>query len=171
MSRRPRAHALVLAAALAAGCASSRDEAPPVTCLPLAGTWDVVVDLDPQQPGTSVCPVTWSVAQAGCDVRVAAALPCPACFLDSPDCWGAAGQASGSPDGSLRLSWSWRDPYPCDYVASLDARTDGSALSGTVLVEQIWASGGTCTGFVQAYPVTGTRRSAAAPPDARHVRR
>jgi hypothetical protein len=149
--------ALVLAAALVAGC-STNDGGPTVVCLPMGGTWDVSVDLDSQQPGTNLCPVTWEVAQAACDVSVAAALPCEACFLGSPDCWGAGGQASGSPEGSLYLQWSWSDPYPCSYRADLEVRSDGVTLSGTILLEELWAPGGTCTGFVRTYSVTGTRR-------------
>ena len=159
---RARVRAMALAAALVAGCSDTfSSDRPAVTCLQLAGTWDLAIDLDSQDPGTSVCRVTWSVAQAGCDVSVSAVLPCSeaVCFLASPDCWGAAGEARGSPDGSLYLSWSWRGPYPCDYVADVQAQTDGATFSGTIRVEQLWAPGGICTGFLQVYPLTGTRRS------------
>ena len=161
--RRTWAGALALAVALLVACSTSSEHGPPVVCLPLAGAWDVSVDLDGQQPGTNLCPVTWEVAQAACDVSVPAALPCAACFLGSPSCWGAAGQASGSPEGSLHLQWSWHDPYPCSYRAELDARTDGATLSGTITIQELWAPGGVCTGFVRSYSVTGTRRAEAAP--------
>jgi hypothetical protein len=157
--RRPWTCALTLVTALLAACSTTSDDGPPPrTCLQLGGTWDVAVDLDSQLPGTSVCGTTWVLAQTSCDLTVAAAPPCAACFVGSPDCWGAAGDTSGSPDGALYLDWSWQSPFPCDYVASLQAQTDGATLSGTIAVEQRWAPGGSCTGYLRFDPVSGTRR-------------
>lgn len=148
--------ALALAAALA-GCHEVTESGgpPPVTCIQVAGTWDVVLDLDPQQPGTQLCHVTWQLTQTDCNVAVLAALPCSACFMGSPDCWGAFGQASGTPQSSLRLDWTPQGP--CSYDASLEAQSDGATLTGTLYLSE-HASGGGCTGSFLSAQLSGLRQ-------------
>ena len=160
-SQRPGASiGVALALALAAALASCHEVSesggpPPVTCIQVAGIWDVVLDLDPQQPGTQLCHVTWQLAQAGCNVTVPAALPCTACFLGSPDCWGAWGQASGTPQSWLRLDWTPQGP--CSYDASLEAQSDGFTISGTIYLTEHVPAGG-CTGTYLSVQVSGSRR-------------
>ncbi len=148
---------VALALAAAVGCDPPGGTDPqPATCVQVAGTWDVAIDLDPQAPGTSLCHQVWTVAQAGCTVSVAADLPCPVCFIGSPLCWGASGEAPAVSGSYLSLGWSWASI--CSYVAELQARSDGATLDGSISLTEQWAPGGTCPGVFRFYGVTGTRR-------------
>lgn len=143
--------AIALATALGCGPRGGSDPPPPPPeCLDVAGTWDVTL--------AAGCREVWQVAQSGCSVTVAAALPCPPCFLASPLCHGASGSAPDPAGSPLRLEWSWIGFGSCSYGGDLEASSDGRSLEGHIGVLQHWAPGGTCPGRIDVYPVTGTRR-------------
>jgi hypothetical protein len=143
--------------AVAVGCAQPGGGGPePATCVEVAGIWDVAIDLDPQAPGTNLCRQAWSVTQEGCTIAVAEDSPCPACFIGSPLCWGASGEAPPASGSYLSLGWAWTST--CSYAAELLARTDGATLSGSMSLTERWAPGGYCLGFMRIFEVTATRR-------------
>lgn len=130
-----------------------------MTCIEVRGIWDITVDRDPANPGTSVCREVWSIGQDGCTIAVASdPASCSPCFLASPLCWGAAGSAPGD-SSFLWLRWSFTNGG-CTYDAELQATVDGATLTGTIWLEQQWVPGGICTGYVRFFDVTGTRRLA-----------